>query len=122
MEFHWPTAGITAGIMIVLFAILYYIVRYLTGGQHWLSWLSSGEDEKQMQIDAWNTHKSHNIAIGVFNSVYNTKTTDFYNTNGRLPTDYEEQTIWEEAMDARKDTLRNELNRYNLEPDADDDL
>jgi len=122
MEFHLPTAGITAGIMIVLFAILYYIVRYLTGGQHWFSWLSSDEDEKQMKIDNMNNHKSHHIALGVFNSVYNKMTTDYYNTYGIPPDEYEKQKIWEKAMKARRETLIDELKRRNLEPDDDDDL
>ena len=33
MEFHWPTAGITAGIIIVLVGVMYIIAKYMYGGE-----------------------------------------------------------------------------------------
>ena len=33
MEFHWPTAGITAAVMVVLLCVVYFIAVYLRGGQ-----------------------------------------------------------------------------------------
>lgn len=33
MEFHWPTAGITTAVMVVLLCVVYFIAVYLRGGQ-----------------------------------------------------------------------------------------
>ena len=121
MEFHLPTAGITAGIMIVLFAILYYIVRYWIGGQMWP--FSSGEDdEDQMKKDIENNQISHNIAMTAYDVAKYDMTYNIYKTYNRVPTPDEEREIWRKAMKRRDAVLVDELNRRNLVPDENDDL
>ena len=121
MEFHLPTAGITAGIMIVLFAILYYIVRYWIEGQMWP--FSSGEDdEDQMKKDIENNQISHNIAMTAYDVAKYDMTYNIYKTYNRVPTPDEEREIWRKAMKRRDAVLVDELNRRNLVPDENDDL
>ncbi|AEO98229.1 hypothetical protein EPVG_00010 [Emiliania huxleyi virus 201] len=121
MEFHLPTAGITAGIMIVLFAILYYIVRYLLGGQMW-PFSSSDEDENKMKKDIKNNDDSHIIAMHAFDVAKYDMTDNFYKTYNRHPTPTEEQEILLKAMKERDMVLVYELKRHNLEPDENDGL
>ena len=123
MKFHWPTAGITVGVMIVIIVMcsaLYYIVTHFTTAQWWFFPDADAEYKRQNEIK--NVHDSHEIARRVADNKKYKLYTKFINENNRHPDSHEMATINNEVNYEWRKTLLYEFATRELTVDSSDEV
>lgn len=121
MEFHWPTAGITVGVMIVIIvmiAVIYYMITHFTTAQGWL--FPDDDAEYKMQTDIKNANESHVIARKVADNKKDRLYTKFINENNRHPDSHEMATINNEVNYEWRKTLLYEFAKREITVDSSD--
>tara|TARA_B100000767_G_C19766259_1_gene537640 strand:- start:112 stop:483 length:372 start_codon:yes stop_codon:yes gene_type:complete len=121
MDFHWPTAAITAGVMIVIIvmcSVLYYMLTHFTTAQGWFS--SDDNAEYKMQMDIQNSDESHVIARKAADREKYELHTKFINDYHRDPTSEEMDNIDNDATFKWRQTLLYEFARRGITVDSSD--
>ncbi|AET42641.1 hypothetical protein EXVG_00292 [Emiliania huxleyi virus 202] len=121
MEFHWPTAGITVGVMIVIivmFAVIYYMLTHFTTAQGWL--FPDDDAEYKMQKDIKNAKESHVIARDVADDKKYKLYTKFIADSRRYPNSREMATIENDVNHEWRKTLLYEFAKRGITVDSSD--
>ena len=121
MDFHWPTACITVGVMVVIIVIcsaLYYMLTHFTTAQGWL--FPDANDESNMQTDIKNSFESHKIARQVADRTRNKLYTKFVAESRRRPNSQEMATIDNDANYEWRKTLLYEFAKREITVDSSD--
>ncbi len=121
MEFHLPTAGITAGVIIVIIvmcSVLYYMLTHFTTAQGWF--FSDNDTEYNMQNDRNNANDSHLIARRVADDTKYRLYTEFRDKHNRLPNSREMATIDNDVNFVWRKTLLYEFAKRRITVDSSD--